>query len=163
MTDIADAESALWDISESIGLFGVSSTTLEQLNQELASIDKHYDELLADFEAIECPREAIKLREYTIDIINYRKQAVNELTSLITTGDTSHYDINEDYRNHPSEISLDGYGFDFVIENSGTLGELYEKSDMVMQDILKLRRGQPLTDDKKTESCEVCSGQFICN
>lgn len=65
--------------------------------------------------------------------------------------DTSDYGISEDQRNHSSETSLDGYDFDFIIDNDGTLEELYAKADLVMESVCN-RRG--FECEKKVKSVQ---------
>ena len=77
--------------------------------------------------------------------------------------DTSSYAVSEEKKNHLSEISLDGYDFDFVIDNDGSLEELYARADFVFNTIIKNKRGHLLTNDAKTESGRVRNGELVCH
>jgi len=99
MVEISDAESTLFDILENPNPFGEVD-----IFQELISVRDQYNELLGDFRVVEYPTEATKLREYTIDIINYRKQAVDELILYVDTFDTTHYDKAESYALNADEL-----------------------------------------------------------
>lgn len=66
--------------------------------------------------------------------------------------DTSNFSISAEQRAHPSETSLDSYGFDFVIDNNGSLEELYEKADAVLSNIISLSRGNGIEYGKTSQS-----------
>ena len=43
--------------------------------------------------------------------------------------------LTDDQRNHPSETSLDCYGFDYVLHNEGNLEELQAGAEAILKDL----------------------------
>ena len=77
---------------EDAGPFGLSNAS-----QKLATYSEKYDDLLSRFKAIECSKDALKLQEYTINIISYHKQIIDELVAYADTLNTKHIDRAESY------------------------------------------------------------------
>ena len=88
-------------LAEDAGPFG-----LKNADQILATYSERYDDLLSRFEAIECPKDAVNLRKYTIQVISYIKQMVDEMSAYITTRDTNHIDKAESYATAADESIL---------------------------------------------------------
>lgn len=99
--EISDISSDFINMVEDAGPFG-----LNNIDQILATYSERFGDLLSRFEAIEYPKDAVKLREYTIDIISNFKQMVDELVAYAATLDTKHMDRAESYAADAEESHL---------------------------------------------------------
>lgn len=101
MEELGDISSDLANIAEGAGPFG-----LKNAPQVLATFSEKYGDLLSRFEAIEYPKDAVKLREYTIAIINLHIQMIDAILEYGDTLDTSHMDRAESYAVDVEELGL---------------------------------------------------------
>ncbi|MBA7481793.1 hypothetical protein ES707_17270 [subsurface metagenome] len=99
--EISDISADLWDIAEEAGPFGVADP-----EKTLANYKEKYEDLLLRFDAIECPDDAVKLREYVIAIINLHIQMMDAALEYGDTLDTSHMDRAESYAVDAEELRL---------------------------------------------------------
>jgi len=85
MEEISDITADLWGIAEKAGPFGVSEP-----EKVMAEYRAKYNELLSRFSAIEYPSKAVKLRQYTIEIINLHVRMIDTTTNYLKTRDKSY-------------------------------------------------------------------------
>jgi len=90
--EISDITADLWDIAEEAGPFGVAEP-----EKTLANYKEKYEDLLLRLSAIECPDDAVKLREYTIAIINLHIQMIDAILEYSDTRDPKHMEKAESY------------------------------------------------------------------
>jgi len=76
ITEVSDLNSELLDEIENAGPFGLANP--EKILTEYKS---RFNDVLIRFSAIECPQDAIKLREHTIKIINLYIQMIDAVSS----------------------------------------------------------------------------------
>ncbi len=99
--EISDIAVDLWDIAEEAGPFGVAEP-----EKVIANYKEKYEDLLLRFSAIECPDNAVKLREYTIAIINSYIQIMDAVLDYSEEFDMSHIDRAESYVEDIEESGL---------------------------------------------------------
>ena len=88
-------------INTDVGPFGMAEP-----EKFLANYKESYEDLLWRFSAIDCPDNAVKLREYTIAIINLNIQMMDAILEYADTLDTSHIDRAESYIVDAEELRL---------------------------------------------------------
>ena len=97
--ELSDITDDLFDIAEGAGPFGVAEPEII-----LANYKGKYEDLLLTFSVIEYPDDAVKLREYTIAIINLHIQMMDAILEYGDTLDPMYMDRAESYAEDMEEL-----------------------------------------------------------
>ena len=78
------------------------------------------------------PNEVETIQEYCSNVTTVRVKRLNKDGSLYKNPN-----LTEQQHNHPSEVSLDNYNFDYIIENSEDIRQLIESAKLLIEELEK--------------------------
>lgn len=105
---LAHVETIMNEATElALGIVSLYETALELEPSEVTHgcdyYCSEYEQLLLEFDAIECPEECLRLRQYMIDFLTYRLAEITEFKAVFSTGDIEHMREAESYYDQGEE------------------------------------------------------------